>query len=88
LLATGFGALLLLYVVPGGLAQVFYATRDGLLRWVAQRRGMVVPSLVADVRTEQPAREADLMVAAAAAVEQAAEAAAIEDPQRLQAVKR
>ncbi|HMC51936.1 MAG TPA: hypothetical protein VKI64_04170, partial [Acidimicrobiales bacterium] len=74
LLATGFGALLLLYVVPGGLAQVFYSTRDGLLRWVAQRRGIVVPSLLADVRTTSAAAEADVVAEAAAAVEGASAA--------------
>jgi branched-chain amino acid transport system permease protein len=88
LLATGFGALLLLYVVPGGLAQVFYSIRDGALRWVARRRGIVVPSLVADVRTERPAAEADLMVEAAAAVEQAAAAVATGSHERLETVER
>jgi branched-chain amino acid transport system permease protein len=48
-LASGVGVLLLLWVLPGGLAQGFYGIRDGLLRWVAERRGIVVPSLVADV---------------------------------------
>jgi branched-chain amino acid transport system permease protein len=50
-LASGVGVLLLLMVLPGGLAQGFYGIRDGLLRWVAERRGIVVPSLVADVQT-------------------------------------
>src|SRR5205807_9817968 len=36
--------------LPGGLAQGFYGIRDSLLRWVADRRGIVVPSLVADVQ--------------------------------------
>jgi hypothetical protein len=43
----------LLMVVPGGLGQVAYGWRDGLLRWFAKRRGLVVPSLVADVRVEE-----------------------------------
>ena len=51
-LASGVGVLLLLMVLPGGLAQGFYGIRDALLRWVAERRGIVVPSLVADVQTE------------------------------------
>ena len=35
-----------------GLAQGFYTLRDGLLRWIAERRQIVVPSLVADVQVE------------------------------------
>jgi hypothetical protein len=42
-------------VLPGGLAQVFYGVRDSGLRWVAQRRGLVVPSLIADVREAEAA---------------------------------
>jgi branched-chain amino acid transport system permease protein len=51
-LASGAGVLLLLWVLPGGLAQGFYTLRDGLLRWIAERRQIVVPSLVADVQVE------------------------------------
>ncbi|MDQ1396960.1 MAG: branched-chain amino acid transport system permease protein livM [Acidimicrobiaceae bacterium] len=71
LLATGFGALLLLYVVPGGLAQLFYGTRDGALRWIAARKDIVVPSLVADVRTATTERERDVLSEAVATVEEA-----------------
>jgi branched-chain amino acid transport system permease protein len=71
LLATGFGALLLLYVVPGGLAQLFYGTRDVALRWIADRKHIVVPSLVADVRTEITGREGDVLSEAVATVEEA-----------------
>jgi hypothetical protein len=53
LLTSGIGVLLLLLFLPGGLAQLYYSTRDGLLRWVAQRRGILVPSLVADQRGEE-----------------------------------
>ena len=53
LLGTGLGMVILLMVVPGGLGQVAYGWRDGLLRWIAKRRGLVVPSLVADVRVEE-----------------------------------
>src|SRR5205814_4147772 len=48
-LASGVGVLILLWILPGGLAQAFYGIRDGVLRWVAERRGIVVPSLAADV---------------------------------------
>jgi hypothetical protein len=51
-LATGLGMLLLLLVLPGGLAQLIYTTRDRVLRRIAERREIVVPSLVADVRSD------------------------------------
>jgi branched-chain amino acid transport system permease protein len=50
LFATGFGLLILLLVFPGGLGQIFYSIRDRFLRWVADRRNLIVPSLVADRR--------------------------------------
>jgi hypothetical protein len=42
---------------PGGLAQQVYQVRDSFLRWVAARRGLEVPSLVADraAAEQQPA---------------------------------
>jgi branched-chain amino acid transport system permease protein len=49
-LASGVGVLLLLYFLPGGLAQAMYGARDNFLRRVAQRRGIAVPSLIADGR--------------------------------------
>lgn len=51
-LASGAGLLLVLLVFPGGLGGVLADLRDGGLRWVAKRRQMVVPSLVADVRVD------------------------------------
>lgn len=50
LFASGFGLLLLLMVLPGGLGEGLYRIRDDLLRRVAARRGIIVPSLVADVK--------------------------------------
>jgi branched-chain amino acid transport system permease protein len=52
LLATGFGMLVVLMILPGGLGQVMYGWRDSLLRWIAKRRKIVVPSLLADVRVD------------------------------------
>lgn len=43
-----FGQLLILYVAPGGLASILYAARDSVYRIVAQRRQLIVPSLMAD----------------------------------------
>jgi hypothetical protein len=52
LLASGLGVLLILMFWPGGAAQVYYGARDALLRKVAARHGLIVPSLVADAQTE------------------------------------
>jgi branched-chain amino acid transport system permease protein len=56
-IASGAGLLLLLLLSPGGLGELLYRARDHLLRFVASRRGIVVPSLVADVRVEADASE-------------------------------
>jgi hypothetical protein len=48
--------------------------RDGALRWVARRRGLVVPSLVADVRVEVSAEDEVAVSHAADAVAEADEA--------------
>ena len=49
-LATGAGLLILLMFLPGGLGELVFRVRDRLLRLVADRRGILVPSLVADRR--------------------------------------
>jgi len=49
-LLTGGMLLVVLLVLPGGLGQLVYNLRDRLLRRVAERRGILVPSLVADKR--------------------------------------
>jgi branched-chain amino acid transport system permease protein len=49
LINPGIGLLVVLYIAPGGLAGMIYAVRDSILRVVAQRRQLVVPSLFADV---------------------------------------
>src|SRR3954452_2836445 len=58
LLVTGVGVLLLLLFFPGGLGQLFFMARDAYLRGVADRRGLLVPSLVADRRMEVDMRAA------------------------------
>jgi ABC-type branched-subunit amino acid transport system ATPase component/ABC-type branched-subunit amino acid transport system permease subunit len=55
LFASGVGLLLILLVTPGGLGAALYDLRDRLLRAVARRRGIVVPSLLADVQAEEVA---------------------------------
>ncbi len=53
LMASGAGILLLLMFLPEGLGGLVYGVRDRILRLVARRRGLVVPSLLADVRVER-----------------------------------
>jgi branched-chain amino acid transport system permease protein len=57
-LASGVGLLLVLLLLPGGLGAAIADARDGLLRFLARRRNMIVPSLLADRRVEdQPTVE-------------------------------
>jgi ABC-type branched-subunit amino acid transport system ATPase component/branched-subunit amino acid ABC-type transport system permease component len=59
LFASGAGLLFFLLVFPAGLGGLLYDIRDALLRTVARRKGIVVPSLLADVRElEEGAAEA------------------------------
>ncbi len=51
-LATGFGLLFILLILPGGLGAGVSEARDAGLRWIAKRRGILVPSLVADRRAD------------------------------------
>jgi branched-chain amino acid transport system permease protein len=51
LLGTGLVVLLILLFLPGGLGGLFYDLRDNFLRRVARRRGIIVPSLLADRRS-------------------------------------
>ncbi|MEY2478171.1 MAG: hypothetical protein QOG87_3486, partial [Actinomycetota bacterium] len=59
LLVTGAGLLFILLFMRGGLAQALVTVRNAALRQVAARRGIVVPSLLADVRTEEVAPDED-----------------------------
>ena len=47
-LGAGAGAVLLMLVAPGGLAQLVYGVRDGMLRRLAFRLRIPVPSLMGD----------------------------------------
>jgi hypothetical protein len=62
LLVTGTGLLVILLVLPGGLGQAVVMVRDRVLRRIAKRRGIVVPSLVADRRADdRPEEETGLL---------------------------
>ncbi len=52
LVFTGFGLLVILLFLPGGLAAGAQSLRDRVLKVVANRRQILVPSLVADKRVE------------------------------------
>ncbi|MDQ1373511.1 MAG: branched-chain amino acid transport system permease protein livM [Actinomycetota bacterium] len=69
LLATGPGLLLILMFLPGGFAEAMYRARDSVLRWVANRNGIHVPSLVADKRVEPEEMEEDVVSQAEHSVE-------------------
>jgi branched-chain amino acid transport system permease protein len=68
-LATGVGLLLMLLILPGGLGAALAEARDAGLRFVARRRRLLVPSLLADRRVE----EVEVTPAMAAAVAEAVE---------------
>jgi branched-chain amino acid transport system permease protein len=53
LLTGPIGVIIILMILPGGIAQALYNVRDTLLRKVADRRGLIVPSLVADRRADE-----------------------------------
>ena len=51
-LATGVGLLGILLILPGGLGAGLAEARDAGLRWIARRRNIIVPSLLADRRDD------------------------------------
>ncbi len=51
-LSTGLGVVVVLLALPGGLGSLLYGLRDRLLRDLATRKGIHVPSLIADSRTD------------------------------------
>lgn len=65
-LISGSGLLVVLLAFPGGFAQIASRIRDRFLRIVADRRGIIVPSLVADKRRDDdhPEDETGLLAGA------------------------
>jgi ABC-type branched-subunit amino acid transport system ATPase component/ABC-type branched-subunit amino acid transport system permease subunit len=64
LVFTGFGLLIILLFLPGGLAAGVQSIRDRILKLVAKRRDILVPSLIADKRvelTDHAPEETDLL---------------------------
>jgi hypothetical protein len=68
LLVTGPLLLISLYLWPGGSAQNGFETRDWWLRRIAERRQILVPSLLADRRVDEAA-ETDVVLEAQRHVE-------------------
>ncbi|MEY2570934.1 MAG: branched-chain amino acid transport system permease protein livM [Acidimicrobiaceae bacterium] len=58
-LISGAGLIPILYFLPGGFGQLIFGARDRYLRWVANRHDIVVPSLVADKRSDGEKRAAN-----------------------------
>jgi len=62
--ASGGGILILLMFLPEGLGGLLYMIRDRLLRYLAKRRNLEVPGLVARARTNEGADEGAVAVIA------------------------
>jgi branched-chain amino acid transport system permease protein len=60
LFGTGFGLIVVLLVLPRGLGSLIFTVRDGLLRAVARRRGIVVASLLEDRRQDDTRTAGDV----------------------------
>lgn len=73
LVLTGPGLIVTLMTAQGGLAENLYKVRDGFLRRVADKHGLVVPSLFADRRIETGEAETHVIAEAESTVEAAAE---------------
>jgi branched-chain amino acid transport system permease protein len=63
LLPSAIGVLVVLLALPGGLGDAFYQLRDAALRRIATRRGIAVPSMLADRRIEPEAQHDPPIVA-------------------------
>lgn len=56
-MGSGVGLVVILMFLPGGVGSVVFQTRDRWLRAVADRRGIIVPSLIADMAQPAEPRE-------------------------------
>jgi branched-chain amino acid transport system permease protein len=67
LVASGFGILLLLIILPEGLGGLLYGIRDRLLRLVALRRGISIPGVA-----DEPSRAGEVDPGALAVLDELA----------------
>jgi branched-chain amino acid transport system permease protein len=79
-LTSGLGLLLVLNFLPGGLAEGVFRVRDQLLRRVAARHNIVVPSLIADTLVVETA-DTEHVVAEAAEDREVVEVATLICPE-------
>jgi branched-chain amino acid transport system permease protein len=70
--ASGVGVLAVLLVIPSGIGGLIFRGRDLWLRWVARRKGLIVPSLLADI-APTAAEEAEVLGTEPAATQPDAE---------------
>lgn len=61
--ASGFGVVLILLIAPGGIGSFVYQGRDWVLRQLAHRKGVHVPSLVADSLQPEADRPPEVVAA-------------------------
>ncbi|MCA1830134.1 MAG: ABC transporter permease [Actinobacteria bacterium] len=59
-IAGGAGGLLLLIAVPGGIARMVFGARDSMLRRLAERERIIVPSLLADLKLAESDRRVSI----------------------------
>jgi len=64
-LITGLGLVVILQALPGGIGHAVFSLRDRLLRVVAERRSIEVPSLVADRRVATSEHHEEAILAGA-----------------------
>jgi len=61
IMGSGLGLVIILMFLPDGVGSLVYRARDRLLRELADRRGIIVPSLFADMLvTKEPDDTAEL----------------------------
>ncbi|HMC38362.1 MAG TPA: ABC transporter permease [Acidimicrobiales bacterium] len=92
-MGSGIGLIVILMFLPSGIGSLIFQARDRLLRELAARKGIVVPSLVADLAQARPAdspddstREMPVLaapIAAAAGGAGAAEAEKVAKPRKV-----
>lgn len=79
---TGSVLLIVLLVLPGGIGQLLYNLRDRVLVRIADRRGILVPSLVADKRDSSKGAANEVGLLQGALSEEPAPSTQVDEPDR------
>jgi branched-chain amino acid transport system permease protein len=69
IMGSGVGLVIILMFLPEGVGSLLYRGRDRLLRELADRRGIIVPSLFADAAVRDDEAHDEIVVSAAQAAE-------------------